>query len=148
MIRAIMILLASVFLLASPVRAADSDLSGIWLGTWTSLNATTYNGSVQMRIEQKGNYVFGDSIVGNTKCSPGRFFEGQLSGKYDNFIEFEVTSAETRNPVAKNWGAITRDRNAISAIYSFDNPDSECFGDVGTMFISKVQPYSQIQNFR
>lgn len=149
MIRTIMILLASVLLLASPVRADGiADLSGEWIGTWTSLHSPTYNGVIEMKVEQNGNNVSGTSLVGNTKCSPERVFQGTLSGLRNNVIELELASGESpAESFAKNVGVITKDRNAISAVYSF-NSNSACDGDVGTMFISKVQPYSKIQGIQ
>jgi len=149
--RIVIMLVASIFLLFTNVSVAEAatpdsgSLNGEWIGTWTSLNAPTYNGALIMYINQEGDEVFGTSMVGNTKCSPYRVFKGKLSGKYDNFIEFESASEE--NPdiiIEENWGAITRTRNAISAVYQFPS-GSPCEGDVGTMFISKVQPYSTIQ---
>ena len=150
-VRVLTALIASAFLVFTNFSAAaiasPDDLTGTWIGTWTSLNATTYNGAIEMSIVQQGNNIFGKSLVGNTKCSPERSFKGILSGKYDNFIELEIAPADTpETPIATNWGAITRDRNAISVVYNFDSPTSACYGDVGTMFISKIQPYSKIQS--
>ncbi|NEN87462.1 MULTISPECIES: hypothetical protein [unclassified Okeania] len=149
MIRAIIIFLVSILLISSPVRAAETnaaDISGEWIGTWTSLNSPTYNGVIEMYINNEGNNVDGISVIGNTKCFPERVFKGNLSGKYNNFIEFKLAPVENpEDSFAENWGAINRSRNAISVVYSFDKPNSECYGDVGTMFISKIQPYSSIQ---
>ncbi|NES72512.1 MAG: hypothetical protein F6K24_48620 [Okeania sp. SIO2D1] len=149
MIRAIIIFLVSILLISSPVRAAETqgDLSGEWIGTWTSLNSPTYNGVIEMYIDQEGNDIYGSSVIGNTKCSPVRVFKGNLSGKYNNFIEFELSTPEQpEDTFAENLGVITRSRNAISMVYTFDDPNSECNGDVGTMFVSKVKDYSKIQN--
>ncbi|AOW99297.1 hypothetical protein BJP34_07350 [Moorena producens PAL-8-15-08-1] len=150
--RIVIMLVASIFLLFANVSAAEASVSnpeslnGEWVGTWTSLNSPTYNGVVQMSINQEGDNVFGTSVLGNTKCSPERVFKGNLSGKYKNFIELELAPEQNpTNPISKNWGVITRSRNAISAVYNFENPTSACYGDVGTMFISKIQPYSKIE---
>ncbi|MBP0018917.1 MAG: hypothetical protein J7647_15385 [Cyanobacteria bacterium SBLK] len=147
--RVAIILVASVFLLTTHVNTAEAnaDLSGTWIGTWTSLNAPTYNGAISLYINQNGDSISGKALVGNTKCSPQRTFTGWLSGKYDNFVEFELASVDNPSqPISTMWGAITRARNAISTVYNFDTDSSQCYGDVGTMFISKVQPYSQIQD--
>ncbi|AOY79792.1 MULTISPECIES: hypothetical protein [Moorena] len=150
--RIVIMLVASIFLLFANVSAAEASVSnpgsleGEWIGTWTSLNATTYNGVIEMYINQEGDNVFGTSVVGNTKCSPERLFKGTLSGKFNNFIELEISpEGKPDTTIAKNWGAITRDRNAISVVYNFNTSESKCEGDVGTMFISKVQEYSKIQ---
>ncbi|GGA32928.1 hypothetical protein CYANOKiyG1_49880 [Okeania sp. KiyG1] len=148
MIRAIIIFLVSILLISSPARAAETegDLSGYWMGTWTSLNAPNYNGVVEMDIKNEGKDVYGISVIGNTKCFPDRVFKGKLSGKYNNFIRFKLAPIENpEDSFAKNRGVINRYRNAISMVYSFNKPNSECYGDVGTMFISKIQPYSSIQ---
>ena len=145
MMRGVIVLIASILLFSANVNPAEAatDLSGVWLGTWTSLNATTYNGPIEMDIVQNGDKVVGTSFVGNTKCSPQRDFEGTLSGKYDNFLNLEVY--DDGAPISKLWGAINRTRNSISVVYNFDSESSACYGDVGTMFISKIQPYSEIQ---
>jgi len=146
-IRTVMVLIVSVLLFSAnvnPAQAETGDLTGEWLGTWTSLNAPKYNGTLEMTVTQEGTIVSGTSILGNTKCSPERFFKGQLFGKYDNFIALQLYD-DTQTPLTKLWGAINRSRNAISAVYNFDTDTSECYGDVGTMIISKVQDYSQIQ---
>jgi len=145
MMRGVIVLIASILLFSANVNPAQAatDLSGIWLGTWTSLNATTYNGPIQMEIFQDGDKIVGTSLVGNTKCSPERDFKGTLSGKYDNFLNMELYSDGT--PISTLWGVINRTRNSISVVYNFDSESSDCYGDVGTMFISKIQSYSKIQ---
>ncbi|NER99815.1 MAG: hypothetical protein F6J86_39425 [Symploca sp. SIO1B1] len=155
--RIVIMLVASIFLLFTNVSVAEAatgepeSLTGEWIGTWTSLNAPYYNGVIEMSITQEGDGVSGTSLVGNTKCAPERFFTGKLSGKrgdkkFNSFIELEISPNDKRDTtIAKNWGAITRARNAISVVYSFNTPESACEGDVGTMFISKVQPYSTIK---
>ncbi|NET57717.1 MAG: hypothetical protein F6K47_16625 [Symploca sp. SIO2E6] len=150
--RIVIMLVASIFLFFANVNVAQAatadpgSLEGEWIGTWTSLNSPTYNGVLEMSINQEGDKVYGISVVGNTKCSPYRIFQGKLSGKYNNFIKFKMAPEDQPDTIiAKNWGAITRARNAISTVYKF-TPGSDCEGDVGTMFISKVQDYSQIQN--
>lgn len=126
-------------------RSPARENCGGWIGTWTSLNSPTYNGTITMNvIQQEDNMIYGASFFGNTKCSPKRFFEGKLSGKYNNFLELTMFAKE--NPeihLSKSWGAISREKNAISTVYNFQNSESECEHDVGTMFVSKVQPYSQ-----
>ncbi|MGK7904194.1 MAG: hypothetical protein AB4352_22845 [Hormoscilla sp.] len=149
--RIVMILVASVFLFAtnvSNVLAADpcqGEFCGPWIGTWTSLNSPTFNGTITMNvIKQEGNMIEGTSFFGNTKCSPKRFFKGKISGEYNNFLKLKMFPKE--NPeiqLSKGWGAISRTKNAISTVYKFTNSESECKYDVGTMFVSKVQPYSQ-----
>lgn len=151
--RIVTILVASVFLFAtnvSNVSAAEpcqGEFCGEWIGTWTSLNSPKYNGTIEMDvIKQEGNIIYGTSVSGNTKCSPDRVFKGELSGKYNNFLELELFPKE--NPtihLSNSWGAISREKNAISAVYNFQNSESACKHDVGTMFVSKVQPYSSIQ---
>ncbi|NES68528.1 MAG: hypothetical protein F6K24_26485 [Okeania sp. SIO2D1] len=150
-IRTVMVLIASIVLFSANVNQTEAgtqdpvSLTGEWLGTWTSLNATQYNGTIEISMTQDGEKVFGTSLVGNTKCFPDRTFEGTLSGKYDNFVNLQLYADQT--PISKLWGAISRTKNAISLVYNFDTDTSDCYGDVRTMFISKVQDYSKIQGF-
>jgi len=149
--RIVMMLVASVFLFATNVSSVSAQEScqgefcGKWIGTWTSLNAPTFNGTIKMKVlKQEDNMIYGTSVFGNTKCSPKRIFEGKLSGKYNNFLKLKMFPKE--NPeiyLSKSWGAISREKNAISAVYKFKKSESACEHDVGTMFVSKVQPYSQ-----
>ncbi|NER38192.1 MAG: hypothetical protein F6J93_30245 [Oscillatoria sp. SIO1A7] len=148
--RILMMLVLSMFLFVTNVSAASADppdlgpLTGEWAGTWTSLNSPSYNGTVELNVTQDGNKVSGTSVMGNAKCFPDRIFKGKVSGIGNNVIKLKLFAEDDPGTqVAKTWGVINRCQNAISAVYKFTTEGSgKCQYDVGTMFISKKQPFS------
>jgi hypothetical protein len=135
------VLILSVLLFAFTAAAAEVDVTGRWVGTWTSLRASGYNGSVALHLYQVGDHVFGTAFVTNTICSPSRQLSGTLSGPY-LYLQMSVISDPDSGDgepflLSENWGIVTELGNAMSFVYYFSNAGDDCFGDGGTWFVAK-----------